>query len=53
MRGAGDLVIRSMDKDEPVATLEAIPGVRDVYERLRKLTSEERFRKGVRTIEGM
>jgi membrane protein YdbS with pleckstrin-like domain len=53
MRGAGDLVIRSMDKDEPVATLEAIPGVRDVYEKLRKLTSEERFRKGVRTIEGM
>jgi len=53
MRGAGDLVIRSMDKDEPVATLEAIPGVRDVYEKLRKLTGEERFKKGVRTIEGM
>jgi hypothetical protein len=52
MRGAGDLVIRSMDKDEPVATLAAIPGVRDVYEKLRKLTGEERFRKGVRTIEG-
>jgi hypothetical protein len=51
MRGAGDLVIRSMDKDEPVATLEAIPGVRDVYEKLRKLTGEERFKKGVRVLE--
>lgn len=52
MRGAGDLVIRSMDKDEPVATLEAIPHVREVYEKLRKLTGEERVKKGVHTIEG-
>jgi len=51
MRGAGRLVIRSMDKDEPIAVLEAIPNVRDVYEKLRTLTRDDRARRGVRVIE--
>jgi hypothetical protein len=51
MRGAGTLIIRSMDKDEPVAELDAIPDVRGVYEKLRELTRDERYRMGVRVID--
>jgi len=51
MRGAGTLIVRSMDKDEPVAELEAIPDVRGVYEKLRELTRDERDRKGVRVLD--
>jgi membrane protein YdbS with pleckstrin-like domain len=51
MRGSGRLIIRSMDKDQPVAELEAIPDVRGVYEKLRELTRDERFRKGVRVLD--
>jgi membrane protein YdbS with pleckstrin-like domain len=51
MRGAGDLVIRSMDEDQPIAALEAIPNVREVYETLRKLANDERAKKRVRVVE--
>jgi uncharacterized membrane protein YdbT with pleckstrin-like domain len=51
MRGAGTLIVRSMDKDEPIAEIVAIPGVRDVYEKLRELSRDDRRRKGVRVIE--
>jgi hypothetical protein len=51
MRGAGSLVVRSMDKDEPIAELEAIPDVRGVYEKIRELTRDDRYRKGVRVVD--
>jgi len=51
MRGSGRLVVRSMDKDDPVAELDAIPDVRGVYEKLRQMSREERRRKGVRVLE--
>jgi uncharacterized membrane protein YdbT with pleckstrin-like domain len=51
MRGAGNLIVRSMDKDQPVAALLAVPNVRDVYERVRTLAREERARKGVRVLD--
>lgn len=51
LRGAGHLTIRSMDKDEPVLVLEAIPDVQSVYETLRSLTRDERGRGGVRVVE--
>jgi hypothetical protein len=53
LRGAGNLILHSMDKDQPVAVLHAIPGVRAVYEKVRILTREERARRGVRVIEGL
>lgn len=51
MRGAGHLVIRSQDAGEPVVTLRAIPGVREVHERLRALVAAERRRNNVKLFE--
>jgi len=51
MRGSGRLIIRSMDKDDPVAELDAIPDVRAVYEKLRTMSRDERQRRGVRVLE--
>jgi PH (Pleckstrin Homology) domain-containing protein len=53
LRGSGNLVLHATDKDQPVVVLHAIPGVREVYEKLRLLTREERARRGVRVIEGL
>jgi uncharacterized membrane protein YdbT with pleckstrin-like domain len=52
MRGAGDLRIWSMDKDEPDLVMPAVPNVTEVYEKVRTLTRAERSRAQVRVIEG-
>lgn len=51
MRGAGHLVVRSLDPGDPVLQLSAIPGVHAVHERLRALVAAERRRQHVRVIE--
>ena len=52
LRGAGNLRIWSMDRDEPDLVLPAIPDVTAVCEKLRTLTRAERQRAQVRVVEG-
>lgn len=51
MRGAGNLIVRAQDSGDPEIVLEAIPGVRNVHETLRKLVSDERRRMHVKVVE--
>ncbi len=53
LRGAGNLLIRSMDPVEGELVLRAVPGVHDVYETLRRQTIGQRDRHRVRLLEGM
>ncbi len=53
LRASGNLVIRSMDQDEPILVMEAVPGVQEVYETLRRLVNDERDRRRVSVVEGL
>ena len=53
LRGAGNIVVRSMDAAEGEMTLRAVPGVQEVYETLRSTAIDERERHRVRLLEGM
>lgn len=51
MRGAGHLVIRSLDPGEPQVVLTAVPGVRSLHETVRSLVASERRRLHVKVVE--
>jgi len=53
LRDAGSLVIRSMDPSEGEIVLDAVPGVQEVFETLRRTSIDERNRNRVRLLEGM
>jgi uncharacterized membrane protein YdbT with pleckstrin-like domain len=53
LRGAGSLVVRSMDPAEGEIELDAVPDVQHVYEELRRTSMDERDRHRVRLLEGM
>jgi uncharacterized membrane protein YdbT with pleckstrin-like domain len=49
--GLGNVVLSSSDRTDPVITLTAIPGGREVREKLRNQVERLRVRKGVREID--
>lgn len=53
LRSGGNLVIRSMDPEEPSITLTGIAGVHDVFEAVRQATLEQRGDHDVRLLEGI